>query len=84
MHDEVVHVLERLGVEPVVLVEDGLLLGRQALRPALQAVVDSLRDVEELVLPVDDAPLDVETRVAHQRDQGVVDLGDAAAEGGRR
>ena len=46
--------------------------------------MDRLRDVEELVLAVDDPPLDVEPGVAHERNERVVDLGDAAAERGRR
>ena len=45
--------------------------------------MDRLRDVEELVLAVDDAPLGVEARVAHERDERVEDLGDAAAESRR-
>ena len=54
-----------------------------AARVALQAVVDRLRDVEELLVAVDDPPLDVEPGIRHQRDERVVDLRDAAAEGGR-
>ena len=44
--------------------------------------MDRLRDVEELVLAVDDPPLGVEAGVAHERHERVEDLGDAAAERG--
>ena len=46
---------------------------------ALQGVVHGLGDVEELVVAGDDAPFGVEADVAHQRDEGVQHLGDAAA-----
>ena len=46
--------------------------------------MDLLRDVEELVLALDDAPVRLEPRALHQGDQRVVDLCDAAAEGRRR
>ena len=76
-------VRERLGVAEVVAAEDLLLLVRERARRALEGVVDRLRDVEELVLAVDDAPLGVEAGVAHERDERVEDLGDAAAESRR-
>ena len=82
--DVVVLVLELLRVERVVAVERLLLLRRQTERVTLERVVDRLRDREELVLAVDDPPLDVEADVLHQRDEGVVDLGHAAAERRRR
>ena len=81
--DEVVVVLELLCVQLVVALEDLLLVGGQADLGALERVVDRLRDVEELIRALDDPPLDVEPGVAHQRNQRVVDLGDAAAEGRR-
>ena len=42
-----------------------------------------LRGVEELLAPEHHLPLRLDAHVAHQRDQRVEDLGDAAAEGGR-
>ena len=72
------------GVQLVVAAEDLLLLGGQRPRVALEPVVDRLRDVEELVLAADDPPLDLEAGVGHERDERVVDLGDAAAERRRR
>ena len=83
-HEVVVVLRELRRVLRVEAGEDRLLLRGQRARRALQAVVDRLRDVEELVLAVDDPPLDVEARVRHQRHERVVDLGDAAAERGRR
>jgi hypothetical protein len=62
--------------------EDLLVRIGQPLRVALQRVVDRLRDVEELLLRADDPPFDFEAGALHQRDQRVVDLGDAAAERG--
>ena len=81
---EVVVVLEFLRVLGVVAAEDLLLGLGQATLVALESVVDRLRDAEELVGALDDPPLDAEPRIGHQRDQRVVDLGDAAAESGRR
>ena len=40
--------------------------------------------VEELLAPDDDLPLRLDADVAHQRHERVEDLGDAAAERGRR
>ena len=77
---EVVVVLELLGVHRVVAAEDLLLRLRQAVQVALERVVDRLRDAEELVVALDDPPLDVEPDVLHQGHERVVDLGDAAAE----
>ena len=51
------------GVQLVVAPEDLLLLVVEAVRVALERVVDRLRDVEELVRAADDPPLDVEARV---------------------
>jgi hypothetical protein len=82
--DEVELVGERLCVLPVVAPKSLLLILRQAARVSLEAVVDRLRHVEELVLPVDDAPFCLKPRLAHERDERVEDLGDAAAEGGGR
>ena len=81
---EVVLALERLGVHRVVAPEDLLLLLGQPGRVALERVVNRLRDVEELVLAVDDLPLRVEPGVAHERHERVEDLRDAAAERGGR
>jgi hypothetical protein len=83
-HVPLVGVLQLVGVQPVVTHEHVLLVLRQRLRVALQAVVDRLGDVEELVAAVDHAPLGLDADVVQQRDQGVLDLGDAAAEGGGR
>ena len=60
---EVVLVLELRGVHRVVAAEDVLLRGRQAVHVALESVVDRLRDAEELVVALDDPPLDVEPDV---------------------
>ena len=76
--------LERVGVQLRVAAEDLLLLLGERGLVALEPVVDRLRDVEELVLAVDDPPLGVEARVLHERDERVQDLGHAAAERGRR
>ena len=81
---EVELALERLRVHAVVAAEDLLLLLGKPGLGALERVVDRLRDVEELILAVDDAPLGVEPGVAHERDERVEDLGHAAAEGRRR
>ena len=83
-HVVVVGLRELRRVLGVVAGEDRLLLVAQRARSALQSVVDRLRDVEELVLAVDDPPLDVEARVRHQRHERVVDLRDATAERGGR
>ena len=82
--DDVVLVFELHRVHGVVATEDLLLRLRQRLLVALQGVVNRLRDREELVGPGDDPPLDVEAGVFHQRNQCVIDLGDAAAERSRR
>ena len=74
---------ERLRVPEVVAPEDLLLVLGERTGRSLETVVDRLRDVEELLLPVDDPPLGVEARVAHERDERVEDLGDAATERGR-
>ena len=50
---------------------------------ALEAVVDRLRDLEELLVAVDDAPLRGDAEVIEQRDLREEDLGDAAAVLGR-
>ncbi len=80
---EVVVVLELLRVQRLVAAEDLLLRLGQGLRIALEGVVDRLRRREELVAAVDDPPLGVQARVAHQRHERVVDLGHPAAERGR-
>ena len=46
--------------------------------------MDRLGDVVELLGASDDAPLDVEPGILHERDEGVVDLGHTATEGGGR
>ena len=46
--------------------------------------MDGFRDREELVATRDDAPLDIEARVLHQRHERVVDLGDPTPERGCR
>ena len=86
VHDhEVVLVGRQLfGVHDVVAAEDLDLVGGQRAGVALQAVVERLRDVEELLGALDDAPLDLEADVGHQGHERVVDLGDTAAERGRR
>jgi len=76
--DHVVILVDRelLGVHRVVALEDLALLTGQPLRVALESVVDRLRDVEELLLAVDDPPLDIEARVAWRRaDPGNEGLG---------
>ena len=77
---EVVIVLEFLRVQFLVAPVDLALLRGQALRIPLQAVVDCLRDVPELLATLDDPPLGVEAGVLHQGDERVVDLRDATAE----
>jgi hypothetical protein len=42
--------------------------------------VHELRDVEELLPPDHDVPVGLEPGIAHERDERVEDLGDAAAE----
>ena len=78
--DEVVLALQPGRVELVVAPVNLLLLLAQALRIALERVVNRLRHIEELVRAVDDPPLRLEPGVGHQRNERVVDLGDAAAE----
>src|SRR5512133_1394980 len=82
--DEVVVVLEFAGVQLLVTPEDLALLVGQALRIALERVVDRLRDVPELFGALDDPPLGLEAGILHQRDEGVVDLRNTASEGRRR
>src|SRR5205085_3385660 len=65
----------------VALVGDPLVLRDHLVRP-LERVVHQLRDVVELLAPDHDLPVGLEAHVAHQRDERVEDLGDAAAEGG--
>ena len=87
VHDDdvpLVGIGERIGVQLVVAVEDRALAVGQRPLVALERVVDRLRDVVELLLPLDDAPLGVDPRVDHERDERVLDLGHAAAEGRRR
>ena len=87
VHDDdvpLVGVGERVGVQLVVAVEDRALAVGQRPLVALERVVDRLRDVVELLLALDDAPLGVDPRVDHERDQRVLDLGHAAPERGRR
>src|SRR5439155_8816755 len=86
VHDhEVVFVGGQLfRVHHVVAAEDLDLVGRERARVTLQAVVQRLGDVEELLGALDDAPLDLESNVGHERHERVVDLGDTAAERGRR
>src|SRR5262249_39107842 len=51
---------------------------------SLERVVHELGRVEELLTPVDNMPLALQTHVAHQGHERVEDLGDATAERGRR
>src|SRR3954463_10241591 len=51
---------------------------------ALERVVHQLRGVEELLAADDHLPLGLDARVTHEGDERVQDLGDAAAESGRR
>ena len=81
---EVVLVDELLRVQLVVAPVDRLSLVVQALRVALERVVNRLRDVEELVRAADDQPVRLEARALHQRHERVVDLRDAATERCRR
>ena len=78
--DEVVVVLELRRVQLLIPAEDVALLFGQSLRVPLKGVVDRLRDVPELVAALDDPPLGVEARAAHERDERVIDLRHAAAE----
>ena len=71
-------------VELVVALEDLPLLVREGVRVALQRVVEALRGVVELLAAQHHLPFGLDTDVVHERDQRVEDLGDAAAEGGRR
>jgi hypothetical protein len=82
--DVVVVVLEEVRVQRVVAVEELLLLLREPVRVALERVVDRLGDREELVVALDDSPLDVEADVPHQGNECEVDLGYTAAERRRR
>ena len=82
-HDEVVVARELLGVAAIdLLVERADLVGELDGR-ALQAVVEALRDVEELAVGRHDLPLGLQADIVHQRQQRVEDLGDPAAERGR-
>ena len=72
-----------LRVHRVVGLEHLPLLVGDRLLVALERVVHQLGDVEELLAPEDHVPVRVEADVAHQRDQRVEDLRDAAAERGR-
>ena len=81
--DEVVVALERIRIQDLVALEDLLLLRDETGRIALEAVVDRLRDVEELVPALDDPPFDVEPRVSHEWHERVKNLGHASAKRGR-
>ncbi len=82
-HDEVVVARELLGVAAIdVFVERADLVGELDRRP-LQAVVEALRDVEELAVGRHHLPLGLQADVVHERHQRVEDLGHAAAERGR-
>ena len=80
-HVPLIGIGEGVGVHLVVAIEDRLLMVGDALLVALQGVVDRLCDLVELFPAVDDAPFGVEPGVDHERDQRVLDLGDAAPEG---
>ena len=82
--DEVILVGELPRVELLIAAEDLLVRLAEAVRIALQRVVDHLGDVEEIFCAANDPPLDLEPGILHERDEGVVDLRDAAAERGRR
>jgi hypothetical protein len=81
--DHIPITLEALGVHRVVGLEHLPLLVRDRLLIALERVVHQLGDVEELLAAKDHMPVRVQADVAHQRDDRVEDLGDAAAERGR-
>ena len=81
---EVVVIFELARVQLLIAPEDLPLLLGQPLRISLERVVDRLRDIPELLGPMDDPPLGLEPGVLHQRDQRVVDLRDATAESRRR
>jgi hypothetical protein len=77
--DEVVAVLEPLGV-PRRRGEVGVTVGlAQRLRIALEPVVHRLRDPEEGLVADDHLPLDVQPEVAEERHARAQQLGDAAA-----
>ena len=83
--DEVVRIRVELARIQLLKAREALaLLLGEPLRVALQRVVNRLRDGEELVRTADDAPLDLEARVLHERHERVLDLSDAASESGRR
>ena len=64
--DEVVRVLQKLGV-PRGGREVGVAVGiRQPVRVALEAVVNGLRDAEERLVAGDHLPVDVEAEVAEE------------------
>ena len=78
--DEVVVLRELGGVAPVdALVDLAHLVGDLERHP-LQAVVEALGDVEEVVVGGQHLPLGLEADVVHQRHERVEDLGHAAAE----
>src|SRR3954471_7084997 len=81
---EVVVVREVARVQLLVASEDLLVRVAQAMRVALDRVVNRLRDVEEVLGSANDPPLDLEAGVLHQRHERVVDLCDTAAERGCR
>ena len=78
--DEVVVFVQRVGVVFVHLEEQVAHLVRPGHLRALQPVVHRLRDGEEGFVPFEQPPLDLHPEVAHQRDLGIQELRDAAAE----
>jgi hypothetical protein len=82
--DHVPAASELLRVHLVVALPRAPLLGREVLGVPLERVVHQLRRVEELLASEDDLPVGVDARVAHERDERVEDLRDAASERGRR
>jgi len=80
----VVRVVDLRCVKLVVATEDLAILFRKAAAIALKRIVDGLRNVEELLLALDDSPFGLEPGVAHDRNERVQNLGDASAERSRR
>ena len=69
-------------VQLVVALEDVPLLVGERVGVALERVVHALGHVVELLAAEHHLPLRLDADVVHERDEGVEDLRDAAAEGG--
>ena len=81
-HDEIKTLAQRFAGQPVVLLVDPFLGLIQTEGVALESIMGDLGAFVELLLRHDDPPLGVQADVAHQRHEGVKDLGNAAAERG--